>query len=335
MVFNKRPGSKRPPNNTDYIQHKGSSQNPSSRAMTGPIYSPSSQFGSNYNNPRHSPMDRNIDFNMRNNQDMANHRPHFENPNDMPSQNEPSTDLKGLGFWNDENENKYEDNANEEANSSSPIKFAVGVVALVIVSSVLWMSYRWATQTQIQGIPHIQAEEGHYKIKSENPGGMVFPHQEMLVYGRLSPQQQNKRQNENVLPPQEQYHFDHQQQQAYENNQPHYQDNNQRYIPSLHTEGEHHVSMQQHQNVQMEQQYANNRPYEYGNAEQQQAHVYREQLPMQQQQNVPFDQGFTTYDDQNPIQENRTPAPQQRKKQYPAGYFRRTTYTLLCRKKTK
>lgn len=112
----------------------------------------------------------------------------------------PQEDLKGLSFWQEDTENTYHDEAEDNDDSTSPIKFVLTILALVVVSVVLWLSYRFATQPQNAHVSLIQAETGIYKHRPENPGGEYFPHQDMHVYNRLTPHQQTMVQQERVLP---------------------------------------------------------------------------------------------------------------------------------------
>lgn len=108
-------------------------------------------------------------------------------------------DLKGLSFWQDEEENIPYEDGEEGVEKSSPMKFIIVVTGLVIASSVLWLGYRWATRSE-SDFAMIEAEEGPYKVRPENPGGVAYPHQDMLVYGRISPQAQQNAPVERIAP---------------------------------------------------------------------------------------------------------------------------------------
>ncbi|CAO4837478.1 MAG: hypothetical protein CNLJKLNK_00832 [Holosporales bacterium] len=108
-------------------------------------------------------------------------------------------DLKGLSFWQDEEENVPYDDGEDGVEKSSPLKFIIVVTGLVIVSSVLWLGYRWATRSE-SDFAMIEVEEGPYKVRPENPGGVAYPHQDMLVYGRISPQGQQNAPVERIAP---------------------------------------------------------------------------------------------------------------------------------------
>jgi cell division protein FtsN len=114
--------------------------------------------------------------------------------------------VKNLGFWShqeryEEEESLPEDEWQEER--QSPMTYAFAVSILVILSVSGWFLYRWISPTSQGDIPVIQAEEGPYKVRPESPGGMVIPHQDKLVYGRLTAPQ-NTPQVEHLLPPPEQ-----------------------------------------------------------------------------------------------------------------------------------
>jgi len=109
-------------------------------------------------------------------------------------------DLKGLSFWQEDTDNTYHDEAEDNDDSASPIKFVLTILVLVVVSVILWLGYRFATQPQNSHIPLIQAETGIYKHRPEHPGGEYFPHQDMHVYSRLTPHQQTMVQQERILP---------------------------------------------------------------------------------------------------------------------------------------
>jgi hypothetical protein len=83
---------------------------------------------------------------------------------------------------------------------SSPLRFIFAITGLVVIAGISWFSYRWATSSQSEP-PVIQAEQGPFKVRPENPGGMSIPHQDKLIYGRLTP---NSEQPVERLLPQEQ-----------------------------------------------------------------------------------------------------------------------------------
>lgn len=84
----------------------------------------------------------------------------------------------------------------------SPLNFVI-LASLVILLTVLgWFTYRWMTTSYTGEPPIITAEDTPFKIKPDNPGGIVVPHQDKLVYGRLAPEHQQP--VEHLLPQPEQ-----------------------------------------------------------------------------------------------------------------------------------
>jgi hypothetical protein len=202
MVFTQRPGNQFT-NRPGEIPSHPSQKNPQSRAMTGPIHAPMHNPQNPYTQQHPNPYQQ--------------FQPPFQPGQQFPRESfEPqphenklnTTDLKGLSFWHGENESTYQDNAEDGSTTNSALKFVVAIVSVVILSSLVWLTYRWATQSHSSSVQFIKAEQGPYKVQPENPGGANFPHQEMLVYGRLSPQQfHNDQQNaEHVMPQQDDYH---------------------------------------------------------------------------------------------------------------------------------
>jgi hypothetical protein len=194
-----------------------------SRAMTGPLHDPrkdipaqqyhaqNSMYNSQYPGqmpmyPQHTPYlnpygaqqqsasihhqyQRSLSQNSQNNG--------YTQPN---AKINPPENLKGLSFWQEDTEHNYHDEAEDNNEGASPIKFVLTILALVVVSVILWLGYRFATQPQTTHIPLIQADPGIYKHRPENPGGEYFPHQDMHVYNRLTPHQQVMVQQERILP---------------------------------------------------------------------------------------------------------------------------------------
>ncbi len=72
----------------------------------------------------------------------------------------------------------------------SPLNFVI-LASLVIILVVLgWFGYRWFASSYNEAPPILIADESPYKVRPDNPGGMVIPHQDKLIYGRITPQQQ-------------------------------------------------------------------------------------------------------------------------------------------------
>lgn len=274
MVFTQRPGSPENNKTANYQQHPHSQ----SRAVTGPIpqvrnpYCPQSPYDHTY---QQQPF-------FHNQQNPQTQRQAFYQQQSAKEQTKPEN-LKGLGFWQ-ENDNSYQDSSEEDISQTSPLKFVVIIVGLIITSTVLWLGYRWATQSHVDNPPLIMAETGPYKIQPENPGGMNFPHQEMLVYGQLSPQQNQNHYQQNperLMPEQEHYYQNTQEQQDY------YQNPGYTYQEP------------QNQQAYTEQQYA----YQYQNTQQLPAHNQQQYMQQQNQQPNNMQQPYP----QQPIQQN-TPA---------------------------
>lgn len=203
MVFTQRPGNQFQ-NRPGEIHTPPSQKNGQSRAMTGPIHTPTHHPHNPYMSQNQNPYQQ-FQHTFQPGQQFP--RESFEHQQ-IPENKLNATDLKGLSFWHGENESTYQDNAEEESTTNSALKFVVAIVSIVILSSLVWLTYRWATHSHSGSVPFIKAEQGPYKTQPENPGGANFPHQEMLVYGRLSPQQfHNDQQNiEHVMPQQDDYH---------------------------------------------------------------------------------------------------------------------------------
>lgn len=110
-------------------------------------------------------------------------------------------ELKGLSFWKDDEEDLHDD-PESWSDRSSPLKFVIAITGIVMVSAIAWFSYRWVSQSGNNTPPLIQAEQGPYKVRPENPGGIAIPHQDKLIYGRLSGEADQP--VERLLPPPEQ-----------------------------------------------------------------------------------------------------------------------------------
>jgi len=111
-------------------------------------------------------------------------------------------DVKGLGFWqNDDSDANYDD-SDVDADRPSPLKFIIAITGLVFICTVTWLAYRWISMPTYDTPPLIQAETDPYRVRPENPGGTDFPHQDKLIYGRLAPSTDQP--VERLLPPPEQ-----------------------------------------------------------------------------------------------------------------------------------
>ena len=124
---------------------------------------------------------------------------HFSPP--LPSREE--RDIRNLSFFK-EQERQFTQTEDEEEwqERQSPINFVLISGIFIILCVTGWLGYRWASQMQDGEPPVISAEMTPIKIRPENPGGMVIPHQDKLVYGRISPDQNQP--VEHLLPAPEQ-----------------------------------------------------------------------------------------------------------------------------------
>jgi hypothetical protein len=108
--------------------------------------------------------------------------------------------IKNLSFWDNTDPEGQEDS--EWAERQSPMPFILAIIILVVVSTVLWFMFRWVTGDNANTPPIIAADTAPFKVRPENPGGMMIPHQDKLIYGRLS--QDTPQPVERLLPPPEQ-----------------------------------------------------------------------------------------------------------------------------------
>lgn len=124
---------------------------------------------------------------------------HISQP--LPSREE--RDIRNLSFFK-EQERQFTQAEDEEEwqERQSPINFILISGIFIILCVIGWFGYRWASQMQGGEPPVISAEMTPIKIRPENPGGMVIPHQDKLVYGRISPDQNQP--VEHLLPAPEQ-----------------------------------------------------------------------------------------------------------------------------------
>ena len=110
-------------------------------------------------------------------------------------------ELKGLGFWQDE-EDSSEEGSEEWIERPSPFKFIIALLGLSLMMSIIWFGYRWLSQPSTDAPLLLQAEPGPFKVKPDNPGGAAIPYQDKLIYGRISPEAEVP--VERLLPPPEQ-----------------------------------------------------------------------------------------------------------------------------------
>ncbi len=117
-------------------------------------------------------------------------------------------DLKDLRFWDPHSppEERYPGEEESDESESPPLRFILTLGILIIFAALAWLVFRWSTQTVSTTIPHIQADPQPFKVRPDQPGGVIFPHQDKLVYGRLG-NEGNMNDNapvERLLPPPEQ-----------------------------------------------------------------------------------------------------------------------------------
>lgn len=122
---------------------------------------------------------------------------HLRDYRQAPSQDE----LKGLGFWQDD-QDEVSDTPDHWAEQPSPFKFVIALLGLVAMIVIIWFGYRWLSQPSPDGTAFIHAEPGPFKVKPEQPGGLEIPYQDKLIYGRISPE--SSAPVERLLPPSEQ-----------------------------------------------------------------------------------------------------------------------------------
>jgi hypothetical protein len=111
-----------------------------------------------------------------------------------------SQKIKSLSFWS--NSDSEENEENEWTDRQSPTPFILAIIILVVASTLLWFLFRWASGDNSSTPPIIAADTAPFKVRPENPGGMMIPHQDKLIYGRLS--QDTQQPIERLLPPPEQ-----------------------------------------------------------------------------------------------------------------------------------
>ncbi|WP_032112635.1 SPOR domain-containing protein [Candidatus Paracaedibacter symbiosus] len=115
----------------------------------------------------------------------------------------PDRDIRNLGFFK-EQERQFTQTEDEEEwqERQSPINFVLIACIFLILCVVGWFGYRWASNPHHSEPPLIKAEPTPFKVRPDNPGGMVIPHQDKLIYGRIAPEQHQP--IEHLLPAPEQ-----------------------------------------------------------------------------------------------------------------------------------
>lgn len=124
-------------------------------------------------------------------------------PSQKTSYPDEKNEIRNLGFFR-EQERHFTQNEDEEEweERQSPINFVLVIGLLVALCVIGWLGYKWASSSAVNEPPFITADPTPFKIKPENPGGMVIPHQDKLVYDRIAPD--NQQPVEHLLPAPEQ-----------------------------------------------------------------------------------------------------------------------------------
>lgn len=110
--------------------------------------------------------------------------------------------IQDMGFLKKREHARLSSDEESWSDRQSPLNFMIisGVLILSIV--VGWCVYHWMSLSYDQQPPVIPADNTPFKHRPENPGGLVIPHQDKLVYGRIMPEQQQA--VEHLLPQPEQ-----------------------------------------------------------------------------------------------------------------------------------
>jgi hypothetical protein len=114
--------------------------------------------------------------------------------------NQDTQKIKNLSFWENTDSDAVDEDEWTERQSATP--FILIMIILVVASTLLWFMFQWATGENTNTPPIIPADTTPFKVRPNNPGGMMIPHQDKLVYGRLS--QDASQPIERLLPPPEQ-----------------------------------------------------------------------------------------------------------------------------------
>lgn len=114
--------------------------------------------------------------------------------------NQDTQKIKNLSFWENTDSDAVDEEEWTERQSATP--FILVMIILVVASTLLWFMFQWASGENTTTPPIIPADTTPFKVRPNNPGGMMIPHQDKLVYGRLS--QDASQPIERLLPPPEQ-----------------------------------------------------------------------------------------------------------------------------------
>ncbi|HLD95234.1 MAG TPA: hypothetical protein VI959_01145, partial [Alphaproteobacteria bacterium] len=128
---------------------------------------------------------------------------------DAPSPQDPTFQSNSRHFWPESStdqgdyEEDYEEENWQEEDSKGPMRYVLAIAILVIVTVLGWFGFRWLTGNSSSYPPLIQAEQGPFKVRPDNPGGMLIPHQDKLVYRRLTPGGGNEPAEQLIAPQEE------------------------------------------------------------------------------------------------------------------------------------
>jgi|GEM_PF-1581256 len=119
--------------------------------------------------------------------------PLFQNTAANYAKSTGGQDLRELRFWdkaNSKNETRYSGRdvagyGAEEEDEPQPLRFVFALGILIIFAALAWLVFKWSTHSVSTTPPHIQADQNPFKVRPDNPGGMVVPHQDKLVYNRI------------------------------------------------------------------------------------------------------------------------------------------------------
>lgn len=156
-----------------------------------------SQFRPRFQQPPAGSQARDVDVKLRM-QHEAYASEHAESP--YTRRQVETQKIKSLSFWENSDSEGNEDN--DWSDRQSPTPYILAVIILVVASTLLWFLFRWASGENTNTPPIIAADTAPFKVRPENPGGMMIPHQDKLIYGRLS--QDTQQPIERLLPPPEQ-----------------------------------------------------------------------------------------------------------------------------------
>lgn len=110
--------------------------------------------------------------------------------------------IQDMGFLKKREHPRHSSDEESWSDRQSPLNFMILSGVVIVSIFVGWCIYHWMSLSYDQQPPVIPADNTPYKHKPDNPGGLVIPHQDKLVYGRIMPEQQQA--VEHLLPQPEQ-----------------------------------------------------------------------------------------------------------------------------------